>query len=397
MSPTTNPPDSDVAAGAALWQDPTSDDLDSLPSEWLLQSFAHARDLLSQIDCGPAISMAIIKTQALLEADSASICLVDSGGSPVQHVLAAGQSAATAVTEPTDEWLPYQRLDECEAIHRHGACPSCRLLPSVKWCASAPLYVGGRQIGMLCAMRKPSQPPFSRRQLRMLQTLTGWTSVAIGNARKLALLRETQRSERERIAAHLHDNAAQSLSIIGLMVDQIETSLGGALPDNAVQQLHTVKDMSQQLMAQVRAAFGELRQPEQPPGDIVSALAGCINTFNQISPLPVQFNIAGDCTLPDGMTVQAVQIVNEALHNIIRHAHASNIQLKLVRDTQSVRIVVQDNGVGFDLKSAATEQHHLGTTLMRERASRSGGSLTINSKPGHGTQVILTYPAAALA
>lgn len=248
---------------------------------------------------------------------------------------------------------------------------------------------------MLCAARTAQRPAFSPEQMHLLQVLALCAAIAISNARRMRTAQEQQRRERERIAAHLHDNTAQSLSIIGLKVDQVAAALGPALGEDVAEQLHMIKGISQQLMAQVRAAFGELRHAEPQPGDLVTAVGACIDAFTQTAHVPVEFSVAGDCGLSGAVQAQAVLIVREALNNVARHAQAGSVQVKLWGDGEALRIIVQDNGVGFDLRAAGAGQHPLGMTLMHERAERSGGSVQINSHPGRGTQVTLTYPLSA--
>jgi two-component system nitrate/nitrite sensor histidine kinase NarX len=350
----------------------------------------HARELLTQIDYGPAIAAAIAKVQTLLDADSASICLTETAAVAVQHVITERQEMVS-ITHTAGS-LAYPLLAEDAVFQRRDTCATCRMLPEVAWCASAPLYAEGRQFGILCAARKRERPAFNQEQMHLLQLLALWSAIAISNARRVRTAQELQRSQRERIAAHLHDNTAQSLSIIGLKVDQVAAMLGSALGDDGAEQLRTIKSISQQLMAHVRAAFGELSQAAPQSDDLVTALAGCIEIFTQTARVPVEFSIAGAGALPADAQAQAVQIVREALNNVARHAQAGSVQVKLLGDGETLRIVVQDNGVGFDLRSVGADQRHLGTILMHERAQRSGGSLTINSHPGRGTQVTLTYP-----
>lgn len=364
--------------------------VDSLNTEWLLASFALAYDLLTELEYGPVIATAIAQVQTLLEADSASICLSEIGDATVQYV-SVQQQEVTSVIRPAGS-LSYPQLVEDTVIQRHETCTTCRLLPSVAWCASAPIYVEGQQIGMLCAARKAQRPSFNREQMSMLRLLALWLAIAISNARRVRTTQEMQRNQREQIAAHLHDNTAQSVNVIGLKVDQVENTLGVALSEDLAQQLRTIKNISQQLMVQVRTAFSELRQAEPQPGDLVSALAGCIDNFTQTALLPVEFSVSGVCTLPSVAQTQAVLVVREALNNVARHAQAHCVQVKLLGDNESVRIIVQDDGVGFDPQSLGADQRHLGAILMHERAQRSGGSVQIDSHPGRGTQVTLTYP-----
>jgi len=365
----------------------------NLQADWLPTSFAlaHARDLLTQIEYGPAIAAAIAKVQALLDADSASVCLRETAAT-FQHFAVDGQEV-TSVPRPGGD-LAYPPMDRDIVIQRSEPCATCRLLPHVAACASAPLYADGQQFGMLCAARTAQRPSFDAEQLRLLQVLALCAAIAISNARRMRAAHEFQRSQRERIAAHLHDNAAQSLSIVGLKVDRVAATLGPALSEEAAEQLRAIKNTSQQLMAQVRAAFGELRQADPESDDLVTALANCIETFMQTARLPVEFSVAGACSLPSETQAQALLIVREALNNVARHARASSVQVKLLGDSQALRIVVADDGVGFDLQAVGKDQRHLGTILMHERAQRSGGSLLVVSHPGRGTQVLITYPAA---
>jgi signal transduction histidine kinase len=349
----------------------------------------HARDLLTEVEYGPAIALAIAKTQTLLEVDSASICLVENGGVAVQHLVGEERDSAGAAH---GGGFSYPRLPENDVLQRRGACAACRLQPPA-WCVSAPLYSEGQQIGMLCAMRKTPRPRFKLAQIDLLQQLAFWSAIAIANARKVRAMQEQARSEREHIAAHLHDNAAQNLSAISLKIEQVEAALGPALPDAVRGELQAVRTISGQLSAQVRAAFGDLRQPPEQAGDLVTALADSIDVFTRATRLPVEFSVTGVCALPAAAQAQAALIVREALNNVAQHAQAGSVQVKLLGDRRSLRIVVQDDGRGFDPRITGADPHHLGTQLMRERAQRSGGALAIESQPGHGARVTLVYAA----
>lgn len=382
-----------VAGAAEAGQGSVSLQIEREEHDWLPTSFAlaHARDLLTEIEYGPAIAAAIDKVQMLLGADGASICLTEAAAT-VQHLVTEGLETVSYSHVPG---VNYPLLAEDALFERRVTCSTCRMLPQVAWCASAPLYAEGRQFGVLCAARKAQHTAFTPDQMRLLQILAVYAAIAISNARRVHIVQETQRSQRERIAAHLHDNTAQSLSIIGLKVEQVMNALGPAPDEDVTEQLSIIKSISQQLMAQVRAAFGELRQAAPQPGDLVTALAGCIESFTQTALTPVEFSVAGAGALPGEAQAQAVLIVREALNNVARHAQAHSVQVKVLGDSGTLRIIVQDDGVGFDLQTIGADRRHLGTILMHERAQRSGGSLIIDSQPGRGTQVTLTYSTTA--
>ncbi len=75
-----------------------------------------------------------------------------------------------------------------------------------------------------------------------------------------------------------------------------------------------------------------------------------------------------------------------------RHAQARPVQVKLSGDTEAIRIIIRGDGAGFDVCAIGADSRHLGTTLMHERAQRSGGFLTLHSLPGRGTAVTVHYP-----
>jgi signal transduction histidine kinase len=88
----------------------------------------------------------------------------------------------------------------------------------------------------------------------------------------------------------------------------------------------------------------------------------------------------------------AYQILREALRNAVRHAHASLIRVSLSRDGPDMRLIVEDNGRGFDPKSVDTERH-FGLLLIRERIELAGGVLYIQSSVGGGTTIAARLPA----
>ncbi len=234
-------------------------------------------------------------------------------------------------------------------------------------------------------MRSIGRPPFSDDQRHVLEIFAVWAGAVIANAQKVHAMHEAARAERERIAAHLHDNAAQSLNLLKLKLEQLEAAVGGQIDASAGRQLAELRTMSQDILAQVRAAFGDLRPVAPPNEDLVTALATCVEAFRETAQLPVEFSITGLGSLPPAIQTQALHIVREALINVKRHAHAQMVRVSLVCSAESIGITVQDDGSGFDLTQVGTDRLHLGITIIRERAMRSGGVLLIDTQPQQGT------------
>ena len=99
------------------------------------------------------------------------------------------------------------------------------------------------------------------------------------------------------------------------------------------------------------------------------------------------------CDEPDAplATKEALyRIAQEALHNIVKHARASNVEIKMEADIERVTLEISDDGIGFDAKGAFPG--HLGLRSMRERASRLGGMLKVESAPDKGTRICTRVP-----
>jgi two-component system, NarL family, nitrate/nitrite sensor histidine kinase NarX len=126
--------------------------------------------------------------------------------------------------------------------------------------------------------------------------------------------------------------------------------------------------------------------------DIEAALQETLQKFQHQTGLPTRLQLDGEgLPLPADVQVQVLHVVQEALSNVRKHADASHVSLDVHKGSQW-RLVVRDNGRGFD----STQRHgetHVGTKIMRERAERIGATVRIESRVGQGTTVTLTLPA----
>jgi signal transduction histidine kinase len=109
--------------------------------------------------------------------------------------------------------------------------------------------------------------------------------------------------------------------------------------------------------------------------------------------IPVAVAVSGDCTLPPIVHVALYRIAQEALNNVIKHARASEVDVRLECDTgppgRVVELQIRDNGQGFDPEQSRPD--HLGLGIMRERAETIGADLQIESTVGEGTRVTLFW------
>ncbi len=119
--------------------------------------------------------------------------------------------------------------------------------------------------------------------------------------------------------------------------------------------------------------------------------------FSQLSDLPVQVDIApslADLCLSSEVELQLLRIVQEALTNARKHAHASKVAIRVANGGPTMEVIVSDDGQGFEPEQGrGAGRPHFGLGTMRERAEAIGAEFGIDSQPGAGTQVRVRLPA----
>ena len=111
-----------------------------------------------------------------------------------------------------------------------------------------------------------------------------------------------------------------------------------------------------------------------------------METYHSVA---VAVKVEGECTLPTTVHVALYRIAQEALNNVVKHAHASQATVGLRSEEERVELCITDDGRGFDPGCVLPDR--LGLGIMRERAQAIGATLTIESEPGHGTRVTVVW------
>jgi signal transduction histidine kinase/ligand-binding sensor domain-containing protein len=202
---------------------------------------------------------------------------------------------------------------------------------------------------------------------------------------------ESQENERKRIAAELHDSLGQNLLIIK------NRALLGLTPDApptvSIEQLNEISSTATQAIEEVREIARNLRPYKLDRLGLTKALESIIeqtansseiNFSSQIDPINGLFSKEAEINL--------YRIVQESLNNILKHSQATDVDLRVQREAHSVRLEIQDNGVGFDteaVKGEEAERRGFGLAGMAERARIIGGKYMIRSSPGHGMTITL--------
>ncbi|NCF68090.1 MAG: hypothetical protein GWP61_19160 [Chloroflexi bacterium] len=228
-----------------------------------------------------------------------------------------------------------------------------------------------------------------------LQELVDGRTAELRQANK-QLQRAAVLEERQRIAADMHDGLAQTLSTLGLKTGQAAELLIDGDVQPVLNEFDQMQDIIGQAVADIRRSIASLQENPQPRLTLQDALARTIGDTNErgCGPEP-DFSMPQEpIFLAANEQEQVLRVVQEALLNARRHGQAAAISLRLQREPGQFIITVADDGLGFDpLKIEQDNGNHFGLSIMRARASRIGGKITIDSQPGQGTRVTLNWPA----
>jgi signal transduction histidine kinase len=210
-------------------------------------------------------------------------------------------------------------------------------------------------------------------------------------AQLLEQVMTAQEEERRRIARELHDETGQAITtlMVGLR------TLMDECPSPAIQtQAEELRSIAAGTLEGVRNLARELRPSVLDDLGLVAALERYISEYRQRHRLNVDIAVHGlKGRLPAPVETALYRIVQESLTNIARHARASMVSVLLEQSPGSVRVIVEDNGCGFDPPSG-NETHHLGLYGMQERAELLGGTFMIESAQGSGTSIFVEVPLA---
>lgn len=212
-------------------------------------------------------------------------------------------------------------------------------------------------------------------------------------SRLLKQVISAQEEERKRIARELHDRTSQSLTslLVGLKVIKKADSLA-----DVEQKTTELRNMTAKVLDEVHDLALELRPAILDDLGLVAALQRYVEEFAEKFDISVDYHTVGfdDNRLPSQMEITLYRITQEALTNVARHAHPSNVSVLLEHHGQTVITIVEDDGQGFDVAKVMNSdiKEKMGLYSMQERAALIGGTFTIESQPGMGTTVFVKVP-----
>jgi signal transduction histidine kinase len=358
--------------------------------------------LLGELELGRLLQLISERLQELLDARLVMILLPAGNDLRVAAAAGAGAGSVLGVQFPSEESKAgrvlerrrSERVDEMlddpevhhESVRRFGATTGLFV----------PLVVRDRAIGVVVAHDKLGDDPrFRDDELRLAEQFSQRAAVAFDLSERVARdsLRRVvagQEMERRRLAREHHDETGQALTSILLGLKAVEDA-----PDDAAvrEASGNLRELVVATLQDVRRLAVELRPKALDDFGLQPALERLVETFRERTGLEVQLESGlGETRLPEVVETTLYRIVQEALTNVVKHAHARTVSILLVRAGNQVTAVIEDDGRGF---SAAEAEHEdgLGLLGMRERVGLIGGRLTIESSEETGTTLAVEVPA----
>lgn len=253
-----------------------------------------------------------------------------------------------------------------------------------------PLVVRDEELGQLVLYRSGHRR-FDDSQVKIASAFASQVGVALENAKLYERVHEQAAlEERQHLARELHDSVSQALYGILLGAHTARRQLGNDAAA-ATEALSYVENLAQAGLAEMRALIFELRPEALEKDGLVGALGKQLDALETRHGLNAHGEFGPEPDLPLAGKQVVYRIAQEAIHNIVKHAQASNVWLRFSAADGGWRLTVRDDGRGFDPEREYPGQ--LGLKSMRERAQSLGGQLTIHSTATEGTAVELFLPA----
>lgn len=283
-------------------------------------------------------------------------------------------------------------VQTCLAPLAQGAPPDYLFVTLLEeGCATlfVPMVASGRLLGLL-RVQAYGEGRLFESDLWLINALADVIAVALQNARLYQQARQLAAyQERNRLARELHDSVSQALYGIALGARTARALLERD-PSRLREPLDYVLSLAEAGLTEMRALIFDLRPDSLEQDGLVSALTRQTDSLKMRHHINVALDLCPEPDLPLESKEALYWIAREALHNTMKHAQATCIQLRLAQEGDQLLMEVSDNGIGFEV--GGVFHGHLGLRSMQERAARLHGSLEIISQPNRGTQVRVRVP-----
>jgi signal transduction histidine kinase len=360
-----------------------------------------SRALGGMTDLDRVLELVVKRSRALIDARSAEIALLDGDGVVIAAVAGEGTDGLKGRRVAVTDSLVHEAL-QSGRTHRYHPVPARTLAArelDAQMAIVTPMIFRSRTVGFLAALdRFHGDRPFNDEDERLLQAFAASAATAVATAQSAgeeSLRRgiEASEAERTRWARELHDETLQQLAGLRMLLAGARRSgdaerMGGAI-DSALEQLTLA-------IADLRSLITELRPAALDELGTKAALETLVARFARQTELEIELDV--DLAYENGDTSErhtpeleatVYRLVQEALNNIVKHARARRVGVRVSDREGDVAILVRDDGDGFD---AGVTSSGFGLVGMRERLALVSGTLNIESAPGAGTTIEAAIP-----
>lgn len=259
-----------------------------------------------------------------------------------------------------------------------------------------PIVAAGETLGNLYLTNKIGAVEFTADDQKLAEMLGAHAAVAIQNAR---LYEQVERlvivEERNRIGMDLHDGIIQSIYAVGLTLESTRLALSGGSREEADQLLDAAIEALNDTIRDIRNFILDLR-PHRFSGNLKDGLSRLLREFQANTMVQVELNAElNDLADIRSTLARAIFLTaQEGLANVARHARARRVTIDVERSAHQIHFKIDDDGCGFNVSDQAGAVGH-GLSNMRSRAEELGGHFELESTPGEGTTLYLTFPTEA--
>jgi len=354
-------------------------------NELLVSLHALSQTLPASFDLGEVVTSIRNRLRALLEFSVLVVLVRDDAAAGWRVELAEGVRMPNRLT---DAELP-------RPIRRASTAPKAivvddRLVDSDEdgfgALARSGLYTALRTRGSLVGLVALEHVPahaYRPEDADLLDSLSSLLALSIDNARWFGRIRTIgAETERARIARELHDRIAQSLAYVTFELERLTNA-----PGEKREELTALHDVVRGIVRELRETIYQLRANVSEDVDLVTVAADYLVRWAERTGIRVIWTPATDDRLPYRVEQELWRILQEAVANVERHASANQVLVAWEVQRENARLVISDDGRGFDPNRVGGD--HYGLVGMQERADAIGARFRVESRPGNGTRVIV--------
>lgn len=353
--------------------------------------------LHSTLDLAEVLDGILASVERVVPHDTANIMLIHDDEA---YVVRTRGNVSREFTEfVTDLHLPIAQtpaLKEMSETHQPIFMPDVHGdsrwvdVPQTKWQRSyvgVPILLQNDIIGFL-NLNSAVPRFFKPEHIERLQIFAAQAATAIQNAQLFEKAQELAAlQERQRLARELHDAVSQSLFSASIIAEAVPR-LWRRDPDKALGYLEQLRILNRSALAEMRTLLLELRPTQLIKLNLVEQLHQLMQAIKGRKHVDTKLTINDSYPVPSNVQLALYRIVQEALNNIVKHTHSTEVEITYSSLPERIELSIWDNGSGFDLEQT---KGGMGVEIMRERAASIQASLEISSSRQNGTRVLVRW------